>query len=329
MSKTSAIPKILQSAYPSLLKSIQFEIKEGQKEIQRVRAITYWKIGAKISKHLLKSKDRASYGSKLFARLSHDLGIDERTLQQTVKFFKQFSIPSARSEFNWTQVRQLLNVSDKTQRMFLLQKSISEKLTTRQLQREIKAFKQGDFSANQNVKLKFERGNLYTYQLAQAPFVSSQKGYRVVDCGFGLWRQISSEGLDRLKAGSIVQSDQTEPRFNLVSSQGSKKDLYNYRASLNYVIDGDTVVLNVDVGFRTWSKQKLRLRGINTPEISTEEGIKAKRFVQRRLKADTPIFIKTYKKDKYDRYLADIFFGSKREFLNQTLLDQNLATVYL
>ncbi|VAW15850.1 hypothetical protein MNBD_BACTEROID05-1200 [hydrothermal vent metagenome] len=328
MSKINAIPKVIQSAYPVLLKSIQSEIKTGQEVIQRQRAQTYWKIGEKISRYLLKNESKADYGSKLFVRLAHDLGVSKSTLHQSVKFYREFPIVSARRQFNWTQIRQLLNVVDKKKRMSLLQKSAKENLTTRQLQREIKAVKQGGFWANPKAELKVQRGKLYTYQLAQAPFVSNKKGYRVVDCGFGLWRQIPAEGLDRAKVGSLVVSDQTESWFNLIPLQGSVSDLYNYRASLNYVIDGDTVVLNVDVGFRTWSKQKLRLRGINSPEISTAQGVKAKYFVQQRLTADTPIFIKTYKKDKYDRYLADIFFGSKKEFLNQTLLDQNLATIY-
>ena len=74
--------------------------------------------------------------------------------------------------------------------------------------------------------------------------------------------------------------------------------------------------------------EKLRLRGIDTPELKTPEGEKAKVFVQEILKKAKIIMIKTYRKDKYDRYLADIFVGSKKIFLNQKLLDEKLAVGY-
>ncbi len=88
------------------------------------------------------------------------------------------------------------------------------------------------------------------------------------------------------------------------------------------------VVVYVDLGFSTYSRQKLRLRGIDTPEIGTPEGIEAKAFVEGKLKRSKIITIRTYRKDKYDRYLADVFVGSKEVFLNQRLLDEGLAVGY-
>jgi micrococcal nuclease len=125
-----------------------------------------------------------------------------------------------------------------------------------------------------------------------------------------------------------VESRIEKGEFVLFKSQRTTSDLHTYRAYLDYVIDGDTVVFYVDLGFRTYSRQKLRLRGIDTPELKTPEGEKAKVFVQEMLKKAKLITIKTYRKDKYDRYLADIFVGSKEIFLNQKLLDEKLAVAY-
>lgn len=62
---------------------------------------------------------------------------------------------------------------------------------------------------------------------------------------------------------------------------------FTYRAELVRVIDGDTVVLNVDLGFETWlHNQTIRLYGIDTPEMRGEErpeGEKAKAWLQERL----------------------------------------------
>ena len=74
------------------------------------------------------------------------------------------------------------------------------------------------------------------------------------------------------------------------------------------MIDGDTVNVEVNVAKALWIRKKLRLRRINTPEIDTPEGKKAKDFVVKALKDCPWIVIKTYSTDIYDRYLVDIFY---------------------
>ena len=54
---------------------------------------------------------------------------------------------------------------------------------------------------------------------------------------------------------------------------------------------------------------KLRLRGLDCPEISTAAGRAAKRFVDGLIKAGDEVIVSTTKPDKYDRYLADVFVG--------------------
>ena len=134
--------------------------------------------------------------------------------------------------------------------------------------------------------------------------------------------------MEGLAPGSIVESRIEKASPVLFESDRTTDDLYTYRAWLDYVIDGDTVVLYVDLGFSTYSRQKLRLRGIDCPETETPEGKKAGAFVEEQLKRSRIITIRTYRKDKYDRYLADVFLGSKEVFLNQELLDEKLAVGY-
>ena len=101
------------------------------------------------------------------------------------------------------------------------------------------------------------------------------------------------------------------------------------------MIDGDTLWLDVDCGFRVWSRQKVRLRGIDTPELSTQVGQEARAFVASRLSENTSVAVTTTKPDKYDRYLADLFYrpgkgagedvlGNGR-FLNRELLRKGYA----
>jgi endonuclease YncB( thermonuclease family) len=91
----------------------------------------------------------------------------------------------------------------------------------------------------------------------------------------------------------------------------------------------------VDCGFKTWVHQKIRFRGINAPGITTRKGVEAFKFVCKELKSLPFIVMKSHGRDKYGRYLSDIFYLKGEEdplvvlkkgiFLNQRLLEEKLA----
>jgi len=111
--------------------------------------------------------------------------------------------------------------------------------------------------------------------------------------------------------------------------------LHLYRANTTRVVDGDTIDVLIDLGFDAYLKERLRLRGIDCPELSSEEGKRAKRFVEQRLPPNRPIVIQTFKTDLHGRYVADIFYlegerdkefiATEGNFLNQELLSAGLA----
>lgn len=85
---------------------------------------------------------------------------------------------------------------------------------------------------------------------------------------------------------------------------------YYYKAKIVDVYDGDTVTAEIDLGFNVKFKEKLRLFGINAPELRGEEREKGlvSRDYLRGLILDKTVTIKTIKdkKGKYGRYLATI-----------------------
>lgn len=103
-------------------------------------------------------------------------------------------------------------------------------------------------------------------------------------------------------------------------------DLYVYRAIIlpSDVYDGDSVTADIDLGFGTWLRgQKLRLWGINTPELrgaSRKKGIEAREFLRNLLPEDGEVYIRSHKdrKGKYGRWLCEI--------LVTTSSDTNIAT---
>jgi len=108
--------------------------------------------------------------------------------------------------------------------------------------------------------------------------------------------------------------------------------MYTYNAKIIDVYDGDTVTAEIDLGFKISFKIKIRLEGINTPEIKGEtkhDGLIAKERVVE-LVLGKEVIIKTYKHgtEKYGRYLADIFHKDEARSINQILLDEGLAKPY-
>lgn len=86
--------------------------------------------------------------------------------------------------------------------------------------------------------------------------------------------------------------------------------MYEYKGIVERVVDGDTLLVNVDLGFDVWVKTRFRLARINTPEITgvdKAEGLKAKDFVIglcNNYNNDVRILSKG--KDKYGRYIAEV-----------------------
>lgn len=100
--------------------------------------------------------------------------------------------------------------------------------------------------------------------------------------------------------------------------------MYEYTGRVIKVVDGDTIDIDVDLGFGIRSKRRIRFLGIDTPEIwraetpmEKERGKEARDFVKERLLGKIVTFMSHKDKTgKYGRYLGDIvYLGDNREAL--------------
>lgn len=91
---------------------------------------------------------------------------------------------------------------------------------------------------------------------------------------------------------------------------------YVYRAKVERVKDGDTVVLQLDLGFSTWRHDSFRMLRLYVPETFRPKdeaeriaGEKVKAFLVKRLPAGKAVVVRTErdKKDKYGRYLVEVW----------------------
>ena len=111
--------------------------------------------------------------------------------------------------------------------------------------------------------------------------------------------------------------------------------MYEYRCKVRRVVDGDTVDIDIDLGFGVWlHKERVRIYGIDTPESRTRDkeekkyGLMAKEFVKQFVKGGS-IMLTTQKYDakgKFGRILGDIIVDNKS--LSDTMIQEHHAVIY-
>jgi len=105
--------------------------------------------------------------------------------------------------------------------------------------------------------------------------------------------------------------------------------MYEYRAEVDRVVDGDTIDFTVDLGFHTFTKIRTRLSGVDTHETygvshDSEEfrlGKIETEFVEEWLDDADELFIETEKTGKYGRWIAQVYNDSG-ESLNVALIEE-------
>lgn len=105
---------------------------------------------------------------------------------------------------------------------------------------------------------------------------------------------------------------------NLLFVNQKQVIMYQYKAIIRKVVDGDTLEIDIDLGLSSWIHgERIRLYGIDTPEVygvkkgseEWERGNLSSTFVKENLKEKDEIVIETFKdqREKYGRYLANVY----------------------
>ncbi len=115
--------------------------------------------------------------------------------------------------------------------------------------------------------------------------------------------------------------------------------MYIYRVKkLIAVVDGDTIDVDIDLGFNVSYSQRVRLAGIDTPESRTKDkfekslGLESKEFLKNKLKDAEGIVIKTEKPDsseKYGRILGWLYVDGDTVSVNDHMIEQGYAWPYM
>lgn len=111
--------------------------------------------------------------------------------------------------------------------------------------------------------------------------------------------------------------------------------MYHYKAKVERIVDGDTIDVVIDLGFKITTFQRIRLAKINTPETfnvkkDSEEyfkGLTSKQYVEQRIAANNnEIELETEKvTEKYGRYIGTIWLADSKTSLNDELVEKGFA----
>jgi micrococcal nuclease len=111
--------------------------------------------------------------------------------------------------------------------------------------------------------------------------------------------------------------------------------MYHYKIKkINRVIDGDTIDLDVDLGFGLTLSHRVRLKGINTAETKTldlvekAKGLAAKEWLKKELSREGEWVIETTKEDKYGRILGTLYLVGDPVTINERMLNEGIAVPY-
>ncbi|MCK5082912.1 MAG: thermonuclease family protein [Candidatus Omnitrophica bacterium] len=316
-----------------------------------------WKVGQQIVTVEQKNEMRAEYGAQLLERLANDFikkyperkGFSSRNLGKMRQFYQAYPIPPISAELTWSTYQVLSTVKDPGQRAEYEQKSIENGWDSHKLTAAIKEDRVARESLPQlpaaTVKPKPKKliaqcGTLNLAKIVEVSNVHDPEVRLAADVGFYRTFKIAPQqgkGQD-LQPGVIVEVINTKsgPAFTRQGENIKTSQRYTYQALVEDVIDGDTLKVTIDFGVIGSLHPRLRLRGINTLELSEEKGLEAKAFVEARLTQARFIIIRTHSTDYHGRFVVDVWYlAGERDpqkvmaggtYLNQELLDNHLAT---
>lgn len=112
--------------------------------------------------------------------------------------------------------------------------------------------------------------------------------------------------------------------------------MYQYKVKkINRIIDGDTVDLDIDLGFGITLSHRVRLKGVNAAETKTldleekTKGLAAKEWLKKELSREGEWIIETIKEDKYGRILGTLYVSGDAATINQRMVTERVAVPYM
>ena len=111
--------------------------------------------------------------------------------------------------------------------------------------------------------------------------------------------------------------------------------MYQYNCTVTRIIDGDTLDVDIDLGFSVkLIKQRIRMMGIDTPESRTrnleekKRGLISKQYLLDKCPIGSTIRLVSHDKGKFGRILGSIYTEASEQSINKIMCDEGFAVEY-
>lgn len=313
--------RVAQRRFEKLVEDISKmyqNLRSGQ--ISFIRAL-----GRRIVEEEQNGAMRAVYGAQLIPKLAkvltqrHGHGFSDAVLKRARLFYKAHPISSPSNLLDWSDYVELMPIRDEKLRKRLEDRILKENLNSKEIRRIVLNIRQGTSQPIEEKLPPLKRpGDLRLNTFARSPVTGEcEEDEVLIDCGFF----------------ANVPVPKSKLKDHIITETPS----YTYAAKVERVIDGDTLLVIIRSGLKVILRDRLRLRGIDTPELGTPEGEAAKRYVMKLLPAGAILVLKSNKSktDTHGRFVVDVFYLQDEKdperiikegtYLNQHLLDEGYA----
>ena len=265
------------------------------------------------------ARKQSSLETPTLGRLAADLDLTSSMLYRLLQLARTYP-HKPQAPLTWSHVKELLAVPDEAVRKRLTSKALQENWKVRRLRLQIQKERgpkhlQPKTTGGLKEPPRREPGIFRVKPLSLLDGGSEP----VVDLGFDIYEPLRGR-LSQAEEGTPLSWDARKKTWQ---KAGTKEDFYYYHARLERIVDGDTLLAHIFIHGRVLRRQYLRLRGLDAPPIAGAAGKRVKRRLEKKLRGNTRILLRTHLTDRYDRFIADVWAGPV--YLNQALLDTGLA----
>ena len=263
-------------SYAALRDKIRETLVLGQQKIEEAKVQTYWNTGRLINEYLRKSETpNQEHGKKVVAKLAQELDFGETVFYRCMEFAEKFPTFAARQKLSWAHYRALITVPDEKKRLALANEASKGEWSSRDLEIEIRNLNWESRAAASDGKPPSllsapVLGPFFTYKIIRPESIHDEVSGLVLDNGFSVTTDLQDRFPScRYSEGTLVTSIKTSPghyALRKIDPKTAKPEflLYNYKAYVKKVIDGDSVPRNTAQEMRVGPSEPICGNGLQS-----------------------------------------------------------------
>lgn len=237
-------------------------------------------------------------------------GFSERTLFYCRRFYDVYKNEELDSNLNWSHYRILCTIENPKLRSKLENEVSRGSWKREDLQKRLHELNVIKKRITRGNKWKRPEGELWHYKIKE--FTKDENP--LLDLGFYSYYEIPKQQSKLYKVGDTIKVKKSREGWVLEKTDLiiKPRNLYFYYGELERVIDGDTILVKLNLGFSVITRQRIRLRNVWSAELDTEAGDSNFEILKRKIPPKTKLVVRSNSKDLYGRYVGDILYSKSK-----------------